>query len=125
MVRAIRKSAEGKLADWLNNNETYVQQSRQLNPNIENEDEDEDYLHDIPEGNLKDWSEEGEFDIKGIVKDAFDDIDQIVLFLSKMDDITPESDNKIVELVKILNSEQMTSNGKVIIFGVHDSRSLH
>ena len=57
-----------------------------------------------------------EFDIKGIVNDAFDDIDQIVLFLSKMDDITPESDNKIVELVKILNSDQMTSNGKVIIF---------
>ena len=69
----------------------------------------------IYEGNLKDWSEEGEFDIKGIVKDAFDDIDQIVLFLSKMDGITPESDNKIVELVKILNSDQMTSNGKVII----------
>lgn len=107
---------EGKLVDWLKKNETYVQQARQLNPNIENEDEDEDYLHDIPEGNLKDWSEEGEFDIKGIVKDAFDDIDQIVLFLSKMDGITPESDNKIVELVKILNSEQMTSNGKVIIF---------
>ena len=107
---------EGKLADWLKKNETYVQQARQLNPNIENEDEEDDYLHDIPEGNLKDWSEEGEFDIKGIVKDAFDDIDQIVLFLSKMDDITPESDNKIVELVKILNSDQMTSNGKVIIF---------
>ena len=63
----------------------------------------------------EDWSEEGEFDIKGIVKDAFDDIDQIVLFLSKMDGITPD-DNKIVELIKILNSDQMTSNGKVIIF---------
>ena len=38
---------EGKLAEWLKKNETYVQQARQLNPNIENEDEDEDYLHDI------------------------------------------------------------------------------
>ena len=33
-----------------------------------------------------------------------------------MDGITPESDNKIVELVKILNSDQMTSSGKVVIF---------
>ena len=107
---------EGKLSEWLKVNETYVLQARQLNPDVDDEDESEDYLHDLPEGNLKDWAEEGEFDIKGIVKDTFDDIDQIILFLSKMEGITPESDNKISELVNILQSNEMTSNGKVIIF---------
>ena len=107
---------EGKLEVWLEENSEYVSMARTLHPDIDDEDGDEDYLHDLPSGKLTDWAEEGEFNVEGIVKDAFADIDQIVNFLSKMTEISSETDDKISKLIELLNSDEMTSNRKVIIF---------
>ena len=112
------KGYENHLEKWLEKNGKHVKRARELNPNIDdNKDEDdEDYLHDMPNLKLTDWSKEGPFNIEGIVKDAYEDINQIARFLSLMEGITAESDDKIQKLVELLESDKMATNGKVIIF---------
>ena len=107
---------EDALADWMISNEDHVKLARDLNPEIEEETDDEDYLHDLPDHHLTDWADEGDFNIEGIVKDTYEDMDQIVLFLSLMGGITPETDDKVRKLVEILESDEMAVDGKVIIF---------
>ena len=109
---------ETRLDEWLEENGKYVNHAREINPLIEYDEDADfgDYLHDIPNRKLTDWAKEGPFNVEGIVKDAFDDIDQIVQFLSLMDDITPDSDDKVQKLVELLESDKMANNNKIIIF---------
>jgi len=109
---------ETRLDEWLEENGKYVNHAREINPLIEYDEDADfgDYLHDIPNLKLTDWAKEGPFNVEGIVKDAFDDIDQIVQFLSLMDDITPDSDDKVQKLVELLESDKMANNNKIIIF---------
>jgi len=109
---------ETRLDEWMEENGKYVNHAREINPLIEYDEDADfgDYLQDIPNLKLTDWANEGPFNVEGIVKDAFDDIDQIVQFLSLMDDITPDSDDKVQKLVELLESDKMANNNKVIIF---------
>lgn len=118
---------ENRLDEWLKENRKYVRRAREINPLIEYNEDDElgDNLHDIPHLKLTDWAKEGPFNIEGIVKDAFDDINQIVKFLSLMDGITPESDDKVQKLVELLRSDKMANNGKVIIFSEYMTTTMY
>jgi len=114
------KGYETRLDEWMEENGSYVQHAREINPLIDFDEDEEigDKLHDIPNLKLTDWAnhEAGPFNIEGIVKDAYEDINQIVKFLSLMDDITPESDDKVQKLVDLIKSDKMANNNKVIIF---------
>ena len=110
------KGFERQLDEWLDTNQNHIRHAMEINPLIENDDSEHgDYLHDIPDLNLTDWANEGPFNVEGIIVDAFDDLDQIVQFLSLMDGITPDSDDKLRQLVELLDSDQMAFNKKVIV----------
>ncbi|MDA9182809.1 helicase-related protein [Candidatus Poseidoniaceae archaeon] len=85
-------------------------------PLIETNEDDTDSL-DSETNNfgLNEW-DENLFDIKGIVKDIYEDINVIAKFISLINDMNPESDKKIEALAQVLNSEDMSVSGKVLIF---------
>ena len=112
-----------RLDKWLEANAEHVRRARDLNSSIEDDEDAEDLLHDLPDHNLTDWAKVGEselyrpgFDIEGIIEDAYSDLDQIVRFITLMEGITPESDDKVQKLVELLQSDEMAIGGKVIIF---------
>ena len=120
------KGFERQLDEWLDTNQNHIRHAMEINPLIENDDSEHgDYLHDIPDLNLTDWANEGPFNVEGIIVDAFDDLDQIVQFLSLMDGITPDSDDKLRQLVELLDSDQMAFNKKVIIFSEYMTTTLY
>jgi hypothetical protein len=56
------------------------------------------------------------FDIDKILDDTFDDLDQLAEFLTLLSDAKPERDDKVKALVKLLKSDSVLKNNKVIIF---------
>lgn len=56
------------------------------------------------------------FDIDRILDDTFDDLDQLAEFLKLLSDAKPERDDKVKALVKLLKSDSVLKNNKVIIF---------
>jgi SNF2 family DNA or RNA helicase len=57
-----------------------------------------------------------DFDIDKILDDTFDDLDQLAEFLDLLSDAKPERDDKIKALLKLLKTDPVLKNEKVIIF---------
>ena len=116
---------EGRLSSWQEDNRMHIDRARELNPNYEELDEDQDPLGDLDETNLTNWASEGDFDIEGIVEDTYDDLTQLVRFLSLMETITPETDDKLRILEELLNSAEIGAARKVIVFTEYRDTALY
>jgi superfamily II DNA or RNA helicase len=58
----------------------------------------------------------GEYKIKEILNDTFEDLNQLVLFLNELQDFSPERDDKLQTLIGLLTTHPLLSRHKVLIF---------
>ena len=56
------------------------------------------------------------FDVDAILDDSFDDLTQLADFLREVGRVTPERDDKLKALIKLLKSDALLKQQKVIIF---------
>ncbi len=57
-----------------------------------------------------------EYKLAEILKDTFDDLDQLVVFLNELQDFMPEHDDKLQKLIRMLQTNPLLSQHKVLIF---------
>lgn len=87
-------------------------------PQLDFLDEDEDEEDLYPE-ELRDAVEKlsrDEFDVEKIVHDSIQDLDQLADFLNELEKFKPSQDKKLTELLKLLRSDPVLKDQKVIIF---------
>jgi len=109
-----RKNSNKILEKWKKQNK-HVLVNPSPNQFDDNEDDSDSLDLEFNDFELKIWPEK-DWDLKGIVKDTYEDIDVIASLISATIDINPKDDNKIDALVKVLNSKDMSASGKVVIF---------
>ena len=109
-----RKNSNKILDEWKKQNK-HVLVNPSPNQFVDEEDDSDSLDFDFNDFELKVWPEK-DWDVQGIVKDTYEDIDVIASLISATIDINPKDDNKIDALVKVLNSKDMSASGKVVIF---------
>ena len=94
----------------------FVQAHQQeLWPAEADEDEVEDFLsEDIL--NAVERLDPKEFDVDAILDDTFDDLDQLADFLKEVARVKPAQDDKLKALIKLLKTDRVLKDQKVIIF---------
>lgn len=67
-----------------------------------------------------------EFKVDEMVAEAFDDLDQLARILDDLKDFSPDGDDKLQALVKLLKNDPLLSKHKVLIFSeyMHTARYL-
>lgn len=83
--------------------------------NLLDEEDDEDFL---PPEILEsvEHLDRKDYDIEALIKDSIADLDQIVSFLSELEKFKPSQDKKLQKLLKMLRSDSVLKDNKVIIF---------
>ena len=82
---------------------------------IEDADEDvipAEFLDKAEEKELK----RDEFDIPGLLNDAYNDLDQLVVFLTELKSFKPKQDKKLTALIQLLSKNSILKEHKVLIF---------
>jgi hypothetical protein len=88
---------------------------KELWPDEAEEDQVEDFLdEDIL--NAVEKLDPDEFNIDAIIDDTFDDLDQLADFLREVARVKPDQDDKLKALVKLLKTDRVLKDQKVIIF---------
>jgi len=80
---------------------------------------DEEAEEDFIPSEFLDMAQElprGEYNLKAILNDTFDDLNQLVLFLNELQDFAPERDDKLQTLIALLKTHPLLSRHKVLIF---------
>lgn len=57
-----------------------------------------------------------EFKLQEILQDTFDDLDQLAAFLNELQDFAPERDDKLQTLIRLLKTDPLLSQHKVLVF---------
>lgn len=65
------------------------------------------------------------FDIPAIIKDAYDDLENLVDFLNETKKVTPKRDDKLKSLVELLKKDPVLSKHKVLIFSEFKSTARY
>lgn len=78
----------------------------------------EEYEDDLPSyvWEVEENLDVSEFDIRTMLEDTMLDMEILADFISDIMDITPENDDKIRELIRILREDERTQGKKVIVF---------
>jgi superfamily II DNA or RNA helicase len=118
-VHAQTEHDKKRLDRWKTKNAeliSFVQANqKELWPDEGDEDEVEDFLgEDVL--NAVEKLNPDEFDVDSILDDTFDDLDQLADFLREVARIKPEHDDKLKALVKLLRTDRVLHDQKVIIF---------
>ncbi len=79
------------------------------------EDADEDLVTEEMLEDMEELSRE-DFDVKEIINDTFQDLDQILEFIRELRKFKPRNDDKLKALIKLLQKDKVLSTQKVIIF---------
>jgi superfamily II DNA or RNA helicase len=91
---------------------------------VDQGDEDlitEEMLEDVDELNRE------EYDVEAILVECYSDLDQLVDFLQDLEKFEPKHDDKLKALVKLLKSDPVLKDNKVLIFSEYaaTARYLH
>ena len=65
-----------------------------------------------------------EFDIQGLLNDAYEDLDQLAEFLQETKKVTPTKDDKLKSLKRLLKTDKVLKQHKVLIFSEFGHRPL-
>ncbi|MBK6430883.1 C-terminal helicase domain-containing protein [Candidatus Amarolinea dominans] len=84
-------------------------------PEEADEDEVEEFLNEDILGAIE-RRDPAQFDVDEILDDTFDDLDQLVDFLREVGRVTPDRDDKLKALIKLLKTDPVLRAQKVIIF---------
>jgi superfamily II DNA or RNA helicase len=87
----------------------------ELWPAEADEDEVEEFLDEDVLGAVA-RLDPAQFDVDAILDDTFDDLDQLVDFLREVGRVTPDRDDKLKALIKLLKTDPVLKTQKVIIF---------
>ena len=66
-----------------------------------------------------------DFDIPGILNDAYNDLDQLVVFLTELKKFKPSQDKKLSALLKLLRNDSTLKQHKVLIFTEYMTTARH
>jgi hypothetical protein len=75
----------------------------------------EDFLTDEEIAEVEQLDPE-DYNIADILDDTYDDLDQIVEFLSYVGEVKPEKDDKLKALIKLLKTDKSVAGNKVLLF---------
>lgn len=58
----------------------------------------------------------GEYEVGDLIDDCIDDMEQLAVFLDMVKDVTPKKDDKLQALIKLLKTDKVLKNQKLILF---------
>lgn len=99
---------------WKRRNAKLIGYKPQLDLLDEAEEEEDLYPEELRDG-VERLSRD-EFDVEKIVHDSIQDLDQLADFLNELEKFKPSQDKKLTELLKLLKSDPVLKDQKVIIF---------
>ena len=118
LIAFVRKHDEKLCSRWEKQHKDVIDHIRdhlQIRDKISEEEAEEDYL---PEEVLQDTDElsKEEYDVDKIVQETILDLDQLAVFIKDLIDVKDKKDDKIEQLVKTLQENELLKKHKVIIF---------
>lgn len=84
-------------------------------PDDAEEDQAEDYLDEDLLNSIEKL-DAATFDVDAILDDTFDDLSQLAEFLELVAEVSPERDDKLKALIKLLKTDKVLKREKVLIF---------
>jgi hypothetical protein len=108
-----------RLERWKNKHSELIGYIRAHQSELWPDEADDDQVEDFLDEDILNSVEKldpTKFDIDNILDDTFDDLDQLAEFLDLLSDAKPERDDKIKALLKLLKTDPVLKNEKVIIF---------
>src|SRR5690606_30922663 len=57
-----------------------------------------------------------EYEVGDLIDDCIDDMEQLAVFLSMVKNVTPKKDDKLQALIKLLKTDEVLKNQKLILF---------
>ena len=118
-VHAQSERDRGRLERWQIKNAELIgyAQAHQMElwPEEADEDEVEEFLNEDVL-NAIERLDPALFDVAAILDDTFDDLTQLVDFLREIERVTPDRDDKLKALIKLLKTDPVLKTQKVIIF---------
>jgi len=118
-VHTATEHDKGRLERWKIKNDKLIgyvhEHQRELWPDESEEDQSEEILTEDILNDVKRLNPE-EFDIKAILDDCYEDLNQIAEFLELVAKISPEKDDKLKALTKLLKNDKVLSQEKVLLF---------
>ncbi len=103
------KQKHGDLIGYVHNHQ------RELWPEEAEEDEAEEFLGEDILNQVNKLDRE-EFDVDAILDDCFEDLNQLAEFLALLSEVKPERDDKLKALIKLLKTDKVLKNEKVLLF---------
>lgn len=86
-----------------------------LFPDEAAEDQNDEFLSEEDLEAVEVLSDE-KYDVSSILKDTYDDLDQLARFLELVEKIDPAKDDKLKALLRLLKTDKRLKYGKVIVF---------
>jgi superfamily II DNA or RNA helicase len=112
----IDDAAEKRLNTWKADYEEIVRYAADLEVFEDEDDEEQDDAYaDLPKVDKNLWSEK-DFEVQKIIDDTYDDLDQLIRFITKLRPIQPKNDAKLQKLIELIQTDAASETGKVIIF---------
>ena len=112
----INQGAEKRLAAWMKEHEETFRYAANLESFDSEDDEDQDDTYaDLPKIDKNLWPNE-DFEVEKIIEDTYDDLDQLVRFITKLRPIKPKDDAKLQKLIQLIQTDATSETGKIIIF---------
>tara|TARA_E500000318_G_C3569034_1_gene216968 strand:+ start:610 stop:3792 length:3183 start_codon:yes stop_codon:yes gene_type:complete len=118
-VHSIKKADQDHLERWKIRHKDVLgyehQKQGELFGDMSEDDADEDFIAPEMLDKVDKLSPE-DFDIASMLRDTFNDLDQIIEFLLELKKFKPRNDSKLQALIKILKTDPVLKEHKVIIF---------
>ena len=112
----IDAAAESRLSDWMKKNEEIFRYAAKLEIFEDEDDEEQDDTYaDLPKVDKNLWANE-DFDVQKIIEDTYEDLDQLISFITKLRPIQPKDDSKLQKLIQLIQTDAASETGKIIIF---------
>lgn len=119
-VHAESKAETDKLERWKRKNAKILNYIYEFQKDLLDDDQDEPEEDVVPpefvDAATEKKLEPDEFDISAILSDAYEDLENLVDFLEETQKVTAAKDDKLKSLVKLLNTDAVLKEHKVIIF---------
>ena len=116
-VNSINTKEKNRLQTWINDNDGILKKAEQNQIELFGGEESSDEEDLIPAELLDDFEEYSreEYQVEKIIDHTYSDLDQLVVFLSELKNMTPKNDDKLNTLFNLLMTDPHLKNSKVII----------
>ena len=117
-VHANNNQEKNRLERWKRRHSSLIEYIADFQKDLFDEDEpEEDFIpQEFIDKATDNKLDKNQFDIGTILDDAYEDLDNLIEFLSETKKINPKKDDKLQCLIKLLKNDKKLKNKKILIF---------